>query len=169
MARTETDREDLFAEAVALVRRAEFRVPSLPDAENPVVAGFHRSGRVSVYCGGATADHFDPDGRLLRAFRLAENAAPRLYRSQSTTLAELRRERTDDRTTLLRRDLSAEEFALFLCDACERLLTIKAALVTGEYVLRRVTPADPRNDLRAFLPGTLTTDAPLAPRFRGKR
>ncbi|MFH5805735.1 hypothetical protein [Alienimonas sp. DA493] len=168
MARTEADREDLFAEAVALVRRAERVLPNLPEEQNPVVAGVHRDGRVSVYCGGAVADHFDSAGRLARAFRSAGDGTPRLYRSQGDTLAELVRRRAADRTTLVRRDLAAEELAAFLAATRARLGVLAAGLA-GPETPRRVAGEDPSADLAAFLAAALPADGPLAPRFKGKR
>ncbi|NNJ25360.1 hypothetical protein [Alienimonas chondri] len=169
MARTESDREDLFAEAVALRRRVEFVVPGLPGAMNPVVAGVHRDGRVSMYCGGAAADHFDPSGRLTRSFAVGANGVPRLYRSQGDTLAELIRECSADRTTLVRRDLPTEELAAALQAIRDRLRTVAAALADGSAEPLRITDDDPRADLAAFFATALPADTPLAPRFKGKR
>ena len=48
MARHEEDREDLLAEATALVERAELVVEG---AAESVVIGFRRDGCASIYCG----------------------------------------------------------------------------------------------------------------------
>ncbi|QDT13951.1 hypothetical protein [Alienimonas californiensis] len=168
MAHTEADRDDLFAEAVALVRRAEHVVPGLPDEQNPVVAGLHLNGRVSVYCGGTVADHFDPAGRLARAFRTDAEGTPRLYRSQGDTLAELVRRRSETGTTLVRRDLGPGELAAFLAATRARLAVLAAGLA-GPEASRRVAGEDPSSDLSAFFAVALPADGPLAPRFKGKR
>ena len=167
MSRTEADREDLFAEAVALRRRVELTAPGLPAAANPVVAGFHADGRAGVYCGGNSADHFDPAGRLARAFRTANNGEPVLYRSQGATLAELVRRREAGRTVLSRRDLPADELAAFLAATRDRLRAVAAALTDGPPT--RTAGDDPRADLAAFLLAAVPADGPLAPRYKGKR
>ena len=103
MALHETHREDLFAEATALVRRIELRVPGEP---HPVVAGCRASGAWSVYFGPDPCYHFDEQGRLRRAF-----VDDRLYRTQGNTLAQLSRKRHADNVELSRIDLSAADFA----------------------------------------------------------
>ena len=167
MSRTEADREDLFAEATALRRRAELRVPDLPRDENPVVAGFHADYRAGLYFGLTAADHLDPAGRLTRAFRTV-GGEHRLYRSQGETLAELTRRRGPDRTALVRRDLGGDELAAFLAAARARHAALLAAL-TGGAELARIAGADCRAELAAFLRTALPPDAPLAPRYKGKR
>ncbi|MBW3542745.1 MAG: hypothetical protein KY476_20980 [Planctomycetes bacterium] len=166
MSRTETDREDLLAEAVALVRRVELRVPGLP--EN-LVAGFRSDGRLSVYFGGDPAYHFDAAGRLRRAFVDGE-----LFRTQGTTLARLRRTRTPAVTELVRWDLPLGELKAFIermRGQCELLLraTEPEASAPGA-VLRRV-PGDDHllPELRRMLETILSTDEPLAPPIKGKR
>ena len=107
MAHHEQDREDIMAEAVALIRRVEFRWTQ-KEAEEPVVAGFKRSGHFSIYFGQDPAYHFDVDGLLRRAYRSGF-----LYRTQGSTLARMHRERDSSATTLVRVDLDAtllEEF-----------------------------------------------------------
>lgn len=98
MARAESDREDLFAEATAFVRRAELTVRGIGE---PIVFGSKRDGAWSIYFGTDPVFHFDPGGRLKRAF-----AGGRLYRTQGDTLAELTREQTAGETILRRRDLT---------------------------------------------------------------
>src|SRR5262245_19900425 len=106
MSRHEADREDLMAEATALARRVKLSVPG--EVER-VVAGFRATGRLSIYFGGEPVYHFDAEGRLRRAF-----VNGLLYRTQGTTLARLRRERSAEVTELRRRDLSPTELRQFL-------------------------------------------------------
>jgi hypothetical protein len=106
MARHEEHREDLMAEAVALVRRIEIRVPGESEA---VTAGWRSTGWFSVYFGQDVAYTFDEAGRLRRAF-----ADGFLYRTQGTTLARLERRRTEKESTLVRHDLTPDELAAFL-------------------------------------------------------
>ncbi|HEX6986957.1 MAG TPA: hypothetical protein VF170_16385, partial [Planctomycetaceae bacterium] len=158
MARHEADREDLLAEATALVRRAELALPGSPE---PVVAGFRRDGGLSVYFGGDPAYHFDPAGRLKRAYR-----GGRLYRTQGETLAELTRDRTATETALLRRDLTPEETESFLTEMSVRLALLGAAVERGEARVGRRVP-DGDGAFLADLGGFLARTGRLAPRYKG--
>ena len=62
MAHDDGHREDLSAEATALVRRAEFVAPAAdrPNDESPLVAGFRRDGSLSVYFGEDPVYQFNP-------------------------------------------------------------------------------------------------------------
>lgn len=167
MARQETDPEDLFSESTALVRRAELAGRGLAE---PVVVGFRRDGGLSVYFGPDPAYHFDPAGRLKRAYR-----GGRLYRTQGETLAELTRERTPKETALRRRDLRPEECEAFLAEMVGRVTSLGARRGRGEV---RVTRQFPEADatfwtdfdaaaarMKSHEGGVLL----LAPRFKGKR
>ena len=172
--RTEADREDLFAEARALPRRVELAAPGAVPVGGAVVAGFHADGRASVYRGQGAADHLDPAGRLMRAFRTGPvgggpDGAHRLYRTQGGTLAELVRRRTPGRTALVRRDLGGDELAAFLADARAALRRLAADLEGDRLEPLRTAGADCRADLAAFLKTCLPADGPLAPRYKGKR
>jgi len=127
MARNEADREDLFAEARALVRRVEAVSVS---GTLPILLGVRETGWLSIYLGPDLMYQFDADGRLRRAFHGGQ-----LYRTQGTTLARLLRVRTDHETTLQRHDLSPEELDEFqqgmrqdlgqlVCDLTEERLQI---------------------------------------------
>ena len=146
-------------------RRAELAAPGEP----AVVAGFHADGRASVYRGQHAADHLDPAGRLMRAFRTGPDGVPRLYRTQGETLAELVRDRSPERTALVRRDLGGGELAAFLADARAALRRLAADLTAGRLTPLRTAGADCRADLAAFLRRCLPADGPLAPRYKGKR
>ncbi len=169
MARHEADREDLFAEAVALVRRVELETP---DIDQTIVAGFKRDGGLSLYFGGDPVYHFDAQGRLKRAFR-----AGRLYRTQGDTLAELVRERTPTETILRRRDLPPQQREMFLKDMQNRLASLSAQIDRGTFTVRRQVPADDHTLVESELVAALQKPAGLdaafsnflAPRFRGKR
>ena len=165
MSRTETDRDDLFAEAASMPRRIE----CAGDGDAPIVAGLRSDGRTSVYFGGTTADHLDASGRLLRAFRTGPDGVHRLYRTQGDTLAELVRSRSAGRTALLRRDLEPEELAGFLAETRSRLRALAAELRGGSITVLRSAGEDCRADLIAALAAALPADEPLAPRYKGKR
>ena len=165
MARRESDREDLIAEATALVRRAELSV-GYPE---PVAAGFRRDGGLSVYFGPDLAYHLDPDGRLKRAYRDG-----RLYRTQGDTLAELIRERTETQTILRRRDLSSEDRDAFLAELTGRFGGVLSEIDEGRASVLRAVPAGDATflvDLAAALRDVVGSDLSdrLAPRFKGKR
>src|SRR5713226_9555672 len=113
MARYESDREDLMAEATALRERVELEVPG--EAEH-FVAGFRDDGRWSIYFGADPVYHFDANGGLRRAF-----VAGDLYRSQARTLARLIRTRTQSEVQLVRHDLDPDELEQFLSDMIARL------------------------------------------------
>jgi len=164
MARTESDREDLMAEAVALVRRVELRVP---DRDEIVVAGFRANGWLSIYFGPDPMFQFEARGRLRRAF-----VGGLLYRTQGTTLAQLRRERTEIETTLLRRDLTEQQLVKFRNEMLRAVTSLREPLTHGQTVLLRQCPVDDDrllDDLMAGLDRVLNTSEFLAPPISGKR
>ena len=165
LSRTETDRDDLFAEAAAMPRRIE----CVRNGGAAVVAGLRSDGRASVYFAGTTADHLDAGGRLLRAFRTGPDGVHRLYRTQGDTLAELVRSRSAGGTALLRRDLEPGELAAFLAESRARLRGFAAELRAGSTTAVRSAGGDCRTELAAALAVALPTDEPLAPRYKGKR
>ncbi|MBI1347352.1 hypothetical protein GC163_13820 [bacterium] len=134
MARHEADREDLFAEARALVRRAEW----LNVAGRPLtLVGWRSTGWLSIYLGPDLMYQFDAGGRLRRAYVAGE-----LYRSQGDTLARLNRERTAAETTLVRYDLDTTQLSEFrqqmLNDLSQLLVNLTASNVAPE----RCEPVD---------------------------
>lgn len=168
MARQESDREDLFAEAIALIRRVE-TVP-LPIAERPPLswfAGWRPDGSLSLYLGPDIVYQWDSEARLRRAY-----FDSLLYRTQGTTLARLQRERTTTQTRLVRHDLAPAELADFRetmqqhVGACLATFSARPDVVT-----RQVPPHDLRiiPDLLTNLQRTLIADPWLAPPFVGKR
>lgn len=134
MARHEADREDLLAEATALVVRGEWQVES---AVEPVTAGVRVSGAASIYFGGDPCYHFDPVGRLRRAF--VDGA---LYRSAGTTLSRLDRLRTDTTSVLQREDLDSEAVGTLLARMQREVQAFLEAVTTGRARLTRSVPED---------------------------
>ena len=163
MARHETDRENLMLEATALIRRAEWSIPSHSD---PIVAGFKRSGGWSLYFGPDPVYQYDADGRLRRAF-----VDGQIWRTQGTTLAGLRRERRKTESDLLRHDLSELELSEFLRNACRDLEALHTALVHGTAQLLRQVPesSDVTVELTAALRTALDNGIRLAPAIPGKK
>lgn len=164
MARVESDREDLMAEAVALVRRVELRTPG---RDETVVVGFRANGWLSIYLGPDLMYQFDEQGRLRRAF-----IDGLLYRTQGTTLAQLRRERSDVETTLLRRDLTESELTEFRSVMLVAIASLRDQWVQRLIVISRQVPAEDElllDELAAGLDRVLNSPTFLAPSISGKR
>jgi len=133
MARHETDREDLMAEATALRQRVELELPGVADH---VVAGFRDNGGCSIYFGADPVFHFEADGALRRAF-----VAGDLYRSQGKTLARLTRTRADREVHLVRHDLDPAELAGFLAALRARVERLYGALADESARVVQQVPA----------------------------
>lgn len=164
MARNEADREDLFAEAVALVRRWEGRVPGCPV---PLIAGFKSQGDVSFYFGPDRVYHGDSEGRFRRAFIHGF-----LYRSHGETLTRMRRHRTDAETALLCRELGPEEMAAFRTEMIEHLTGLRQAFLGGDVTpLRRFPDEDVRleADFALIIEKILDANSWLAPALVARR
>lgn len=164
MARDESDREDLLREAAALTRRAEF---SVEHENDPAFLGFKRDGGLSVYLGADPVYQFNPQGQLRRAY-----CNGLLYRTQGTTLAELRRDRSAaDRVVLRRRDLDAAELSAFLAEMTSRLHDLQQQLSARSFRAMKTVPADADlvPEFLAALETIFSADPPLAPAISGKR
>lgn len=161
--RLEADREDLMREATALRERAEFRIPN--EAES-VIAGYRTDGALSIYFGPDPCFHFDPQGRLRRAF-----VAGDLFRTQGETLARLRRSRTAEAVELQRHDLPLQERDEFLAAARDRLRAFAEALASNHAdCLEQISggPALPEK-LARDLKNIVAAPLELAPRIAGKK
>lgn len=147
MARESHDREDLLAEATALVRRAEVTWPNAPERE-AIVLGFRANGCASVYFSADWALHFDSHHRLRRAY--LDNL---LIVAEAGRLASLRRHRAANEVQLARRTLLPDETAALLAEARERLQELRVGLASGAAVCqRRVWPVgEPRDQIIAWL------------------
>lgn len=132
MAKHEQDREDLMREAVALPDRVELSVAGF---ECLVTIGFRSNSAMSLFMGQDPVYQFDPDGRLRAAY-----VNGLLYRSQGTTLALLKRERTATETLLLRVDLDAESLHAFRTTMQNSLETLGVCLETGQFSIVRSVP-----------------------------
>ncbi|WP_373650281.1 hypothetical protein [Schlesneria sp. DSM 10557] len=113
MAQNESDREDLMAEMVSLIRRIEC---CSPDGQLLAVVGFNALGWLFVYRGHDLMYRFDAQKRLRRAY-----VDGLLYRTEGKTLAQLKRHRehlsdepgSSPTTSLIRRDLSSSDVDQF--------------------------------------------------------
>ncbi|MBX9790601.1 MAG: hypothetical protein K2Y37_16915 [Pirellulales bacterium] len=145
MARQAHDREDLLAEATALVRRAELITD---DAAGPVVFGLRANGCASVYLSPDWALHFNSTGAVRRGY-----LDGRLITAERGELFALERRRTTDEVELRRRPLLPAESAQLLADAHERLQALRTALATGAARIRRAVweQGDPVHEIAAWI------------------
>lgn len=163
MTRQESDREDLIRDAVAMPDRCEFRVPGLDEL---VTVGFRATAAMSIFIGQDSVYQFDREGRLRRAFDHGF-----LYRSQQSTLARLRRVRTETTTQLQRSDLSHIELSDFRTLMNQRLSFISDSIRHHTILVIRAVPADvdlrPRID--ATVANVLAADPWLSHDIRARR
>lgn len=134
MARQEHEREDLLREAVALVERAELRLPGLAET---VVIGFRRDGSPGIYFGGEPVYQFNSRGELRRAY---EDGL--LYKTERERLASLRRQRVPGEVQLLRHDLSVEETSHFLARLTQRVANVRDHVRSGAFAVVGQAPAE---------------------------
>lgn len=127
MARHEEDKEDLIADATALVERAEYCRSDNKTSEI-VTVGFRRDNSLSLYFDQDPFYQFTAEGLLRRSY---ENGF--LYRSHEHTLAKLDRQRSEQRTTLSRSELSPTELENFRHRMLQYLNAFLQLLECGEY------------------------------------
>ncbi len=126
MAREEHDREDLLAEATALVERAGIRIAG----EAEVVFGFRSGGSASIYFGAEPVYQFNTQGELRRAF-----VGDRLYKADAGRLVSLRRERTPEAVELRSSRLDEAAQQELLAEMRRRLHALASALRGGRFTL----------------------------------
>lgn len=132
MARQEHDREDLMAEASALVERMELR---LATADEPLVLGIRRGGCLSVYFTPDDAYHFNTRHELRRAYRQGH-----LLKAEHRRLVKLTRQRTGSEVQLLRHEMSAAEQQTVLDDLQRRLREVQQAAAEQRLHALRTVP-----------------------------
>jgi len=133
MARDEQNREDLLAQATALVERASLRLPGHADE---TVVGFRRDGGLAIYFSPELVYQFNSTGKLRRAF-----VGDLLFKAQAGTLVSLERERGVDVVHLVSRRLDAEATQAFLLDMHSHLTQLQRSLLDGSYALIGQVPA----------------------------
>ncbi len=129
MAREESDREDLIAEATALVDRVAFAIPDLADE---IVVGFRSDGSPSIYLKPYRVYQFNNAAELRRAYLDGV-----LYKAERGRLTAMRRERTPRETALVGRELNDDETAAFLLSMRKELARLVALLRDGKVVCTR--------------------------------
>jgi hypothetical protein len=143
MARHESQREDLLAEATALVERVEIIARAVHrnseggDSSTPVVAGFRASGALSLFFGEDPVYQFNAEGELRRAF-----VSGRLYKAVGGQLIELTRIRQSQQVVLRRHELTAKELTDFLSQMIRRLRGLQALLDSNTYQVVGQVPPD---------------------------
>lgn len=128
MARNEADKEDLIADATALIERAEYCHAHTHSTDKIVTVGFRRDDSLSLYFDQDPFYQFTSDGLLRRAY---ENGF--LYRSQQDTLSKLNRIRNAQQTTLNKTDLNSTELDDFQQRMLQRLNSLLDLLQSGDY------------------------------------
>jgi hypothetical protein len=159
MATNEGDREDLLAEAVALIRRIEIK----PNTESDkLVIGFRAVGWLSIYFGQDLMYQFDDVGRFRRGY-----VEGLLYRTQGDAVAQLRRERSATESALLRHDLTGDLLTKFQGQVLDKIRWLHTLLAAGDFiVLRQVGGDDLVPEVSAFLTRVLSSPVFLAPTIK---
>jgi hypothetical protein len=125
VARREHDREDMLAEATALVERASLQL--VGDVE-PLVVGFRRDGSSSFYFSPERVYHFNAAGQLRRAY-----VDGVLYKAAGARLMSMVRKRTPEAVLLESHQLSDAEMTEFLTQLRAHLDRLQAALETNSF------------------------------------
>jgi len=156
LARQEHEREDLLAEATALVERVEIALT--PETRPHIVIGLRRDGAASLYFGEEPAWHFNTAGELRRAY-----AHSRLYKAERGALVALDRRRTEHEVQLIRHELTSEETATLINRLRESVIELAAAIDAGQYrLIGQVPPeADVLTRVRPLL-AALAERVPIA-------
>jgi hypothetical protein len=127
------DREDLLAEATALVERISFRING---HEDDIVVGFRREHSASFYFGAESVYQFTSDGQLRRAFQ-----GELLFKAEKGHLVSLERERTAGQVMLVRHVLDERETQAFLGQVRHDLETLHDALAKRNFVIAGQVPS----------------------------
>jgi hypothetical protein len=138
MARQESDREDLLAEARNLIERVSLRLAGQAGGKgDEIIAGFRRDGSLAIYFSPQQVYQFTSFGALRRAF-----VDDMLYKAQRGMLVAMRRDRTAEAVHLVSRPLTANEQRDFLTTMRQALDTLQQGLQSGAYHCLGKVPAD---------------------------
>ena len=133
MARDESNREDLLAEATALVERIEL----VDVAGVTIVAGFRADGEFSVFFDEDPAYHFNAAGELRRAY-----CDGLLLKAALGQLVSLQRVRTEYEVQLVRHTLTDVEQEAFVSRMKNQVGRLANTLATGTFKAERQVPPD---------------------------
>jgi hypothetical protein len=135
--RFESDREDLLAEATALVDRVEWSVAGFAA---PIVIGFRKRGDASIFLGADPVYQFTAAGALRRAY-----VSGQLIKAVGGRLVAMTRRRTATEVELHSRELSTEEQTAMLARLAEEIGAIRRAVEAGDcQLLREISRPDRR-------------------------
>ncbi len=134
MARQELPKEDLIAQATALVHRVEFLIPEIYD---PIVIGFRRDGSASLFLGDDPVYQFNAGSELRRA-----HLGGFLIKAEQGELVRLRRHRADGEVQLLRRHLTDQETTEIFTELTQLLNRIQRSLEDQSHEVLRQVPED---------------------------
>jgi hypothetical protein len=134
MPREERDREDLLAEAKALVERVSLAIAG---HDGPVVAGFRRDGSASFYFSADRVYQFTSAGQLRRAF-----VGDLLYKAEQRQLISLRRERQAQTVELIRHVLDSPATEAFMIEMRSHLHALHHALSKAKFKMIGQVPQE---------------------------
>ncbi len=134
MARDAHDRENLLAEATALVERVSLR---LDDSDEEILIGFRRDGGASFYLGADCVYQTNSAGQLRRAY-----VDERMVKAENGRLVLLTREHTADAVALVRHVFDDVEQNAFLEAAANHLIALRDALAGRSCRIVGQVPAD---------------------------
>lgn len=132
MAASEHDREDILREATALVERVELITPNQSDS---VIVGFRRDGSASFFFGPELVVQFNTANELRRGYDRGH-----LLKARLGKLVVMQRVRNEHEVTLLSRDLTPVETAVFSQKVLQELWYVREALKTGTVRIGRQVP-----------------------------
>jgi hypothetical protein len=156
MARHESDREDLMAEATAYTRRVEFTVVGL---KATIVAGLRNDDTLAIYFNQDPMYQFSSNGQLRRG--LVDET---LFRAGSNTLSKLKRRRTEQETVLESSDLSLGELTCFLQEMDRRIQIVQASIGSGTAIVTRTVPPDAGPQILKIVAARLKSALHASPR-----
>ncbi len=125
MARDEHNRDDLLAEATALVCRVSLAIPG---RNEPMVIGFRRDRGVSFYFTTDRVYQFTSVGELRRAF-----VDGLLVKAERGRLVALRKQRTATAVALVRHELTPAETSALLAELRRHFQVLDEALTTANF------------------------------------
>lgn len=134
MPREEHDREDLMAEAQALVERVSLEIAGY---DGHVVIGFRRDRSASFYFSAQRVYQFTSTGQLRRAF-----INDLLFKAEQRQLVSLRRERHEQAVELVRHVLEPAAADAFVAEMRTHLHALHDALARGNFKIIAQVPQD---------------------------
>ncbi len=132
MAKQEVPKEDLIAQATALVNRIEFRT----DSDQPlIVVGFRSDDSISFYFGEQPVYQFNTRDELRRV-----HVEAGMLKAEHRRLVRLEKRRTQGEVQLIRHELSDEDQAALISDVQRRLEEIADSITTAKSEVTRQVP-----------------------------